>query len=111
MSQDSSHEAQLSRPSTIGPFGKLDAEAKTVVDTDTLEAFDKKARGAGSTRSDLLRNLIYLCVHQKSYDALMADAADRRMRLLLGEGLELAADMQALTVRGEVGGLPREVRA
>lgn len=91
-------DATLSRPGSIGPFGKLDAELKTVVDHDTLEAFDKKARAAGSTRSDVLRNLAYLFVHSKSYDALMAEAADRRMRLMLGEGLELAADIQMLAV-------------
>lgn len=90
-------DAQLSRPTQIGPLGKLDAEVKTVVDHETLEAFDKKARGAGSTRSDILRNMVYLLVHNRSYDALMAEAADRRMRLMLGEGLE-QADIQALVV-------------
>lgn len=97
MPQDE-HEAQLSRPTQICPFGKLDAEVKTVVDQATLEAFDRRARAAGSTRSDVLRNMIYLLVHNRSYDALMADAADRRMRLMLGEGLE-QADIQALCVR------------
>ncbi len=101
MSQDG-QEAQLSRPTQISPLGKLDAEVKTVVDHETLEAFDRKARGAGSTRSDVLRNLVYLFVHNRSYDALMAEAADRRMRLMLGEGLELAHNIQALAVRGDV---------
>lgn len=101
MSQEASAPL-LSRPGQIGPFGKLDAELKCVVDHATLEEFDRKARAAGSTRSDVLRNLCYLFVHSRSYDALMADAADRRMRLLLGEGLELASQIQALAVRGEV---------
>lgn len=102
MHDGQAHDSMLSRPSSIGPFGKLDAELKTVVDHATLEAFDRKARAAGSTRSDVMRNLAYLFVHGKSYDALMAEAADRRMRLMLGEGLELAQEIQALAVRGEV---------
>lgn len=100
--EDAFDSAMLSRPGSIGPFGKLDAELKTVVDHETLEKFDCKARAAGSTRSDVLRNLAYLFVHSKSYDALMAEAADRRMRLMLGEGLELADDIQRLAVRGTV---------
>lgn len=95
-------EPMLSRPGSIGPFGKLDAECKTVVDQITLDLIDKKARASGSTRSDVQRQLLYLFAHGKSYDALMADAADRRMRLMLGEGLELAREIQALAVRGEV---------
>jgi hypothetical protein len=95
-------DAQLSRPSSVGPFGKLDAECKTVVDQHTLELIDQKARAAGSTRSDIQRQLMYLFAHGKTYDVLMAEAADRRMRLMLGEGLELAPQIAALQVRGEV---------
>jgi len=95
-------EPMLARPGAIGPFGKLDAELKTVIDATTLELIDKKARAAGSTRSDVMRQLAYLFAHGKSYDVLMAEAADRRMRLMLGEGLELASEIQALHVRGEV---------
>jgi hypothetical protein len=95
-------DAQLSRPTQIGPFGTMTAELKTAIDQDTLEAFDKKARAAGVTRSDVLRNLAYIFVHGKSFDVLMAEAADRRMRLLLGEGLELAREIQQLAVRGDV---------
>jgi hypothetical protein len=95
-------DAQLSRPAVLGPFGKLHAECKCVVDEATLEAFDKRAAGAGLDRSKFLRNLIYLAAHGKSFDVLVAEVADRRMRLALGEGLELAKELQALHVRGEV---------
>ena len=82
------NEPHLARPAVLGPFGSMDAELKTVVDAQTLEAFDRKARAAGMDRSKVLRNLAYLFVHGKSFDVLLAEAADRRMRLLLGEGLE-----------------------
>lgn len=94
-------DTQLSRPSMVGPFGKLHAECKCVVDEETLDLFDKKAAAVGD-RSKLLRNLVYLVAHGKSYDVLMAEAADRRMRLAIGEGLELANAIQGLQVRGEV---------
>jgi hypothetical protein len=94
-------EAQLSRPAQVSPFGSMHAELKTAIDQHTLEQFDRKAHAAGVTRSDVLRNLAYLFVHGKSFDKLMAEAADRRMRLLLGEGLELAQEIQGLQVRGE----------
>jgi hypothetical protein len=93
---------QLSRPSVAGPFGKQEAECKTHVDEATLDLFQRKALAAGLDRSKLLRNLVYLVAHGKSYDVLVAEAADRRMRLALGEGLEVGQAMQALTVRGEV---------
>jgi hypothetical protein len=92
---------QLSRPPTLGPFGKNTAECKTTVDDLTLEEFDKKAHAFGG-RSALLRNLVCLVAHGESYDVLMAKAADRRMRLTLGEGLELGREIEALRVRGEV---------
>jgi hypothetical protein len=95
-------EPMLSRPLQIGPFGTMHAELKCAIDQQTLESFDRKAHAAGVTRSDVLRNLAYLFVHGKSFDVLMAEAANRRMRLLLGEGLELAQEIQALQVRGEV---------
>lgn len=93
--------AMLSRPGQFGPFGKNDAECKTHVDDVTLEAFDRKAAAFGG-RSALLRNLVCLVAHGKSYDVLMAEAADRRMRLVMGEGLELAQAIQGLPVRGVV---------
>lgn len=103
MNEEQGTEAKFSRPAAIGPFGKLDAELKCHVDQDTLEAFDKKASSAGVTRSDVLRNLAYLFVHGKSFDVLLAEAADRRMRLLLGEGLELAQkQFAALHVRDDM---------
>lgn len=95
-------EPMFARSATVGPFGKLDAELKTVVDVDTLELIDRKARLGGVTRSDVMRNLAYLFAHGKSFDALQADAANRRMRLMLGEGLELAHEISKLHVRGEV---------
>lgn len=98
---DDPDDIQLSRPTTFGPFGKVEAECKTHVDDDTLDLFDKKAAAVGG-RSKLLRNLVYLVAHGKSYDVLVAEAADRRMRLALGEGLELARSLEALQVRGEV---------
>lgn len=110
MPQDGTCEAQLSRPSQVGPFGKLDCECKTHVDDRTLEEFDKKALAFGG-RSALLRNLMYLVTHGKSFDVLMAEAADRRTRLILGEGLELGRGLAALTVRGDVNAdLRREPR-
>lgn len=98
---DAQEDFQLSRPTTLGPFGKNTAECKTVVDDLTLEEFDKKAAAFGG-RSALLRNLVCLVAHGRSYDVLMAEAADRRMRVALGEGLELGQQIQALRVRGEV---------
>lgn len=86
---------QLSRPAVVGPFGKLDCEIKTVIDSETLELFDAKAHGGGSDRSKLLRNLIFLAARGKTFDKFSADEADRRTRLLLGEGLELAQQLEA----------------
>lgn len=108
---DTSAEAQFSRPLTMGPFGSMHSELKCGIDQHTLELFDRKAHAAGLDRSKMLRNLAYLFVHGKSVDTLMAEEADRRMRFLLGERPELAQELQALAVRGEVGALPREQRA
>jgi hypothetical protein len=90
--------ARYSRPTQIGPFGTMDAELKCAIDDHTLHAFDAKAHAAGLDRSKVLRNLAYLFAHGKSLDVLSAEAADRRMRLVLGEGLELADKITALHV-------------
>lgn len=96
-------ETLMSRPAVTGPFGPLDCECKAAVDAVTLQMFDRKARTAGfSDRSKLLRHLIYLAAHGKSFGRLMAEAEDRRTHLLLSEGLELGAELTRLHVAGEV---------
>lgn len=100
MTEKRSDAPLTARPAVPGPFGSMEAELKTVVDLKTLEAFDRKAHAAGLDRSKALRNLAYLFVHGKSFDVLAAEAADRRMRLLLGEGLELAQQLGNATAAG-----------
>lgn len=60
------------RTGITSPFGKLDETVKTHIDEHTATLFMRKANSLEQVPGELLRDLIYLCVHGQTHLELMA---------------------------------------
>lgn len=57
---------QFSRTGMAGPFGKFEHEAKTDLDEQTHALWLRMCNSNNVTSAELLRDLIYLAVHQRT---------------------------------------------
>lgn len=76
----------LARTGVLSPLGTLTQELKTKVDTETEEEFRRLCAKAGTDVSGALRNYVCKVVHGKTFDQLVAEAAQRKRLLLEVEG-------------------------
>lgn len=79
--------AQFARNADSGLFGPCEVEAKTHVDRDTLQRFDIITREQDSTRSECIRNFIYLMVYG---EAEVKRRHNDRLEAIISLGLDKA---------------------